>query len=67
MHSLHSTTQLFHLSPSGNCFRFNGDGTEYSETAGVMGGLTVELDTKLDEYYIGPFSNSPGFAVRKLW
>ena len=51
------------MSPSGNCFRFNSDGTEYSETAGVMGGLTVELDTKLDEYYIGPFSNSPGFAV----
>ena len=58
-----ASKQPFNLSPSGNCFRFNSDGAEYSETAGVMGGLTVELDTRLDEYYIGPFSKSPGFAV----
>lgn len=45
------------------CFRFNSNGTEFTQSAGTNGGLSIELSTRLDEYYIGPNSNSPGYAV----
>ena len=49
---------------SGTCFRFNSDGTVYSNSVGRVGGLTLYLDVKLAEYYVGHSADSPGFSVR---
>ena len=48
----------------GFCYIFNGAGNETTQTAGISGGLTVYLDSKLYDYDHGPHSMSPGFSVR---
>ena len=34
-----------------------------TNAAGADGGLVVVLDARVEEYYVGPFSYSEGFAV----
>ena len=48
---------------TGFCFRYNGNGSVMTNAAGADGGLVVVLDARVEEYYVGPFSYSEGFAV----
>jgi len=47
----------------GLCFRFNSKGEQMAYTTGSNKGLTLMLDTKVEEYFPNRLSSSEGFVV----
>lgn len=47
----------------GYCFQFNGNGSFQTHTPGASGGILIQLNALVHEYYIGPYSYSEGFSV----
>ena len=61
-----ATVSDFNLSPfifQGQCFTFNSDGGEFTDTTGYNGGLIVWFRTNPEEYSMGPTSHAPGVLV----
>lgn len=54
------------LISTGYCYQFNSEGNYITQSAGASGGLTLRLDAKTDEYFVGPTSHSEGFFVSSL-
>ncbi|XP_067939877.1 acid-sensing ion channel 1C-like [Watersipora subatra] len=48
---------------AGFCHQFNKNGSFYTHTPGISGGLTVVMDALVDEYFVGPTSYTEGFSV----
>mgnify|MGYP001794550006 FL=1 len=48
---------------AGFCYQFNSDGAELVEGHGIATSLSFQVDAATDEYSIGPYSFSEGFAV----